>query len=76
MKELTPQTIANQHFNEHIYYDGGTKTVCVSTVLSFFGIHPDEYHYTSSNKNITAYKNILRRKGYSVRSKKSDLNLD
>ena len=68
---MTYQTIINQELNEHKYTNGGTKTVCVSTCLNFFGIRPSEYHYTSSNNNIYSYKNVLRRFGYSVRSRRS-----
>lgn len=56
---------------DHIYYNGGAKTVCVSACLNHFGIKPDQYHYTSSNGNRAAYKNVLRRFGWSVRSRKS-----
>jgi hypothetical protein len=61
--------------NKHIYFDGGAKTVCVSTCLAFFGIMPNEYVYTSSKGNVNAYENVLRRKGYSVRSRKSEFGI-
>jgi len=58
--------------NEHINHSKGTKTVCVTTCLNFFKIPFDAYHYTSSNKDIHTYKNVLRRFGWSVRSKRSE----
>jgi hypothetical protein len=69
MNLLTRQ---NQTINDHIMYGKGTKTVCVSTCLNFFNIPFDAYHYTSSDRNIFTYKNVLRRFGYSVRSRKSE----
>ena len=58
--------------NKHINHSKGTKTVCVTTCLNFFKIPFDAYHYTSSKKNVHTYKNVLRRFGWSVRSKKSE----
>jgi hypothetical protein len=58
--------------NDHIYYNNGSKTVCVSTCLNYFGIPSDSYRYTSSEKNVYAYKNVLRRNEYSVCSRKSE----
>lgn len=75
MNHITPQTHEHKHFNDHITYKTGIKTVCVATCLSFFGIHPDEYHYTSSAKNTWLFIDILRRKGFSVKSKMSELSL-
>ena len=69
MSTLTQQ---HKHLKEHVRHDKGSKTVCVSTCLSFFGIPIDGYTYTSSNKNVQAYKGVLRRFGYSVRSRKSE----
>jgi len=68
---MTALTLKHRKLNEHIHTNGGHKTVCVSTCLSFFGIQPNQYHYTSSNGNRYAYKNVLRRFGYSVRSRNS-----
>ena len=73
--KFTPQTIKHRTLNDHIETGSGTKTICVSTALSFFGVAPDEYRNTSSNKNMTAFVDVLRRKGYSVRSQKSKLRL-
>jgi len=58
--------------NEHINHSKGTKTVCVTTCLNFFNIPFKSYCYTSSNKNRHTYINVLRKFGYSVRSKKSE----
>jgi hypothetical protein len=69
MGKLTHKHIA---LREHKRFTKGTKTVCVSACLKFFGISENEYHYTSSDKNRTAYINVLRKFGYSVRSKKSE----
>ena len=69
MNTLTRQ---NRTINKHINHQKGTKTVCVTTCLNFFGIPFDAYHYTSSDRNINAHRNVLRRFGYSVRSRKSE----
>ena len=58
--------------NKHINHSKGSKTVCVTTCLNFFKIPFDAYHYTSSDKDIYTYKNVLRRFGWSVRSKRSE----
>jgi len=73
--KFTPQTIKHRTLNNHIETGSGSKTICVSTSLSFFGIEPNEYRNTSSHKNMTAFVDVLRRKGYSVRSQKSKLRL-
>jgi len=76
MNNLTIETRNHKHLVDgHIYHSKGTKTVCVSTCLSFFGIHPDEYNYTSSDKDNFYFIKLLRRKGYSVRSRMSELKL-
>jgi hypothetical protein len=46
----------------------GYKTVCTSSVLTFFGIRRDSYRYAQT---IQDAMNILRRNGFSVRSRKS-----
>lgn len=69
---MTTLTRMNMSINDHINHSKGVKTVCVSTCLNFFGIPFEAYHYTSSAKNISAYKNVLRRFGYSVRSRKTE----
>jgi len=62
--------------NDHIWYDNGNaKTVCVSSCLMYFGIRPNKYHYTGTTKNRFAYKQILRRLGYNVRSRKSEFKI-
>ena len=72
---FTPQTNRHRRLVDHIETKGGSKTVCVSTALSFFGIMPDEYRYTSSKKKVDSFVDVLRRKGYSVRSQRSKLSL-
>ena len=69
---MTNVTNLHVKLNDHIYHGKGYKTVCVSTCLDFFGIPFDGYSYTSSDKNMMAYKNVLRRFGWSVRSRKSE----
>lgn len=58
--------------NDLTHASGRGKTICTSSVLSFFGIDPGEYHYSDHSRDV---KNILRRKGYSVRSRASALGL-
>lgn len=72
---MTIETIKNRKINEHVNYSGGTKTVCVSTCLNYFGISPDKYTYTSSNRNMFAYENVLRKFGYNVRSRATEFNV-
>lgn len=49
---------------------GRQKTICTSAVLAYFGISPDSYHYC---QNRTDMERILRRNGYSVRSRLSKI---
>ena len=44
------------------------KSICTSTVLQHFGIYRSEYRYSQLPGDV---ESILRRKGYSVRSRKS-----
>jgi len=53
---------------EHIYFQGGAKTVCTSAVLASFGISPDSYHYSGQHEQRAS---ILRRHGWAVRSRAS-----
>ena len=71
-KTMTVETRNNRTLEDHINHNKGTKTVCVTTCLNFFNIPFDSYHYTSSDRNIYTYKNVLRRFGWSVRSRKSE----
>lgn len=48
--------------------DYGYKTVCTSAVLTFFGVDRSTYRFAQT---ITDAMNILRRNGFSVRSRKS-----
>ena len=57
--------------DHHKTMKGGMKGVCASAVLAYFGVPPTAYSYTSSKTNVNAYENVLRRFGYSVRSRKS-----
>jgi len=69
---MTQETLKNRTLLDHINHNKGSKTVCVTTCLNFFNVPFDAYHYTSSDKHITTYINVLRRFGWSVRSKKSE----
>jgi hypothetical protein len=59
--------------NSTKHASGRGKTICTSAVLSSFGIHHSEFHYA---ENATTVKNVLRRKGFSVRSRKSALKVN
>lgn len=72
---LTSRTNHYRKLEDHIKHTKGTKTVCVSTCLAYFDICPTTYNYTSSNKNRHTYLNVLRRNGYSVRSRKSEFKV-
>ena len=69
MTDITNKYIT---LTDHIKHSKGSKTVCVTTCLNFFKIPFDAYHYTSSDRDVHTYKNVLRKFGYSVRSKKSE----
>jgi hypothetical protein len=72
---MTNQTHIHRQIADHIKYGKGTKTVCVSTCLSYLGIDANQYTYTSSSTNCTAYENVLRRFGYAVRSRISEFKV-
>lgn len=72
---MTEITQKNRTLDNHINYENATKTICVTTCLNFFKIPFDSYHYTSSHKNVKAYENVLRRFGYAVRSRISELKI-
>jgi hypothetical protein len=72
---MTRETNINRQLTDHINYGSGTKTVCVSTCLNYLGIAPDQYNYTSSKTNCTAYENVLRKHGYAVRSRISEFKV-
>lgn len=75
-KKMANLTLKNLTLKNHIYYNSkSTKTVCVTTCLNFFNIPIDSYKYTSSLKNKEAYKNVLRRNGYSVRSRNTEFKV-
>ncbi len=72
---MTETTVKNKTLANHIYHSNGAKTVCVTTCLNFFGIPFNAYRSTSSNKDVRLYESILRRFGYSVRSRISELKI-
>ena len=72
---MNQKTLQHLKVTEHIKYNSGTKTVCVSTCLSFFGIEPHTYNFTSSDSNLFAYDNVLRRNGLGVRSRMSEFKI-
>jgi len=64
-----PVTLSTPHLSDHITHASGRrKTVCTSSVIAHFGIPPSTYHYSGHMSDI---KRILRRGGFSVRSRKS-----
>jgi hypothetical protein len=59
---------------KHVNTKGGNfKGVCVSACLGYFNIHPDQYKFTWSKRTGNNHHAILRRFGWSVRSRKSSL---
>ena len=73
---MTTQTLLHRQLDDHIRYGNGNhKTVCVSTCLSYFGIKPNEYRYTTSRNNLEQYVSVLRRKGYAVRSRMTEFKV-
>jgi hypothetical protein len=59
---------------QHIFRaSGSAKTICVSSVLFALGIEPNKYHSTSTPKNINNYESIIRRHGFALRSRKSQI---
>ena len=66
-------TLSTPYLSDHITHGSGRrKTVCTSSVLAHFGISPSTYHYSSSVPDI---QRLLRRGGFSVRSRKSACKL-
>jgi len=58
---------------KHIIRENGTmKTICVSNCLAYFGIAPSDYRNTWNGTKNTAI-DILRSKGFGVRSRKSSM---
>ena len=72
---MTSATVKNRTLKNHITHSKGSKTVCVTTCLNFFKIPFDAYHYTSSDRNVHTYVNVLRRFGWSVRSRKTEFKV-
>ena len=68
-----PATLSTPHLSGHITHASGRrKTVCTSSVIAHFGISPRTYHYSGHMSDI---KRILRRGGFSVRSRKSAVKI-
>jgi hypothetical protein len=59
----------------HVEKSKGRQSVCASTCLSFFGVQPNQYKYTSSKKDRLAYENVLRKNGYTVRNRNKYLGV-
>lgn len=53
---------------KHIHYAKGSKTVCSSHVLAYFGIDCSTYHYSGYINQISC---VLRRNGWACRSRNS-----
>ena len=66
---MTLETAKHYKIKDHVEYGKGRKSVCVSACLSYFGIEPYQYTYTSSRRNRYSYESVLRKFGYSVRSR-------
>jgi len=74
--QFTLETKRNYVLKDHKdYKSGAIQSVCVSTCLNYLGIPPTQYKYTSSNANMYAYENVLRRHNYNVRSRASEFKL-
>ena len=58
--------------SRHIWYQGGKqgKTVCTSHAMAYFGICASGYKYSAYMPQMTA---LLRKNGWSARSRKSKL---
>lgn len=67
---MTKYRVSAEIVEEHIFFAGGSKTVCASAVLSYFGVSPKSYHYSGTVAQRSA---ILRRNGWAVRSRNSTL---
>lgn len=69
---FTPRVLQKHIFRA----SGSAKTICVSSVLFALGIEPNKYHSTSTPKNTNNYENIIRRHGFALRSRKSQIKPD
>ena len=68
-KMRTPGGVYTSYLDDHITHRSGQKkTVCTSAALAFFNISPKSYHYSGHAHQDNA---VLRRHGWSVRSRKS-----
>lgn len=71
MAPAAPSHLVPDHLPEHVTHESGRrKTVCVSACLAHFGIAPSAYRYAGELGQLEA---ILRRHGFSVRSRFSKL---
>mgnify|MGYP003627654483 CR=1 FL=1 len=72
-EKVVPGASHTAHLNDHVTHaSGGCKTVCTSAALAYFNISPDRYHYSGHEYQDNA---ILRRHGWSVRSRKSKFGI-
>ena len=62
--------IAKECAAEHPSHGNGFKTACTRAVLRFFNILGHEFKYSQTLNDVI---NILRRRGFSVRSRSSSL---
>tara|TARA_R110000824_G_scaffold116708_1_gene268330 strand:- start:314 stop:907 length:594 start_codon:yes stop_codon:yes gene_type:complete len=68
-EKVVPGASHTSHLHDHVTHaSGGRKTVCTSAALAYFNIAPARYHYSGHTDQDNA---ILRRHGWSVRSRKS-----
>lgn len=72
---IKENTLKHKRLTDHVRTDKGSKTVCVTTCLSFLGIDINSYRFTSTKKNYLSFLNVVRRNGYSVRSRNSEFKI-
>ena len=65
---LRKRELVARHIEKEQGAENRFKSVCTSTVLKHFGIDRSQYRYSQIAGDV---ESILRRKGYSVRSRKS-----
>ena len=69
--KMTNRPEAAAALSDHLTHASGRrKTVCTSAVLAHFGIAPSSYRYAENRKTVCS---VLRRNGWSVRSRMSKL---
>ena len=57
----------------HIFRGDSAKTICVTAVITSLGIPANSFQSTWTRKNPDAYKGVIRRAGFAVRSRKSSV---